>query len=469
MGLTVYGGGGKPEEEKTVTAGTSTKVVTPSEGKTIKKVTVNPTPSQSKSVTPNESAQTVSPDSGKLLSSVSVGAIHTEEKTITAGTSATTVTPTSGKYIKKVTVNPTPSQSKTVTPSTSQQTVSPDSGKLLSKVIVKAMEDVTPEVTAQTPVITQIAENLGVTITAPSGTNKQILQGNNTNLLNIKENAKKEGAYVWKKCSVQKELAETTKSNVYISTGASGGASYTYIYADSYSVDLDTGIFTLNNPQTYAGQVMYPPSVLKGKYIIAVYASVGDTYTPKTSGKELWFIPSDATLTGGTGYGRAGTVTSYKVNTLKSILDFVVSDDPTAYPDGGEQGGYWYEKVVGIDVILSLFGCTKYVVDKIIPASNISSVDVTPFNHTLGEIPKCALLRANRHSASTDGYWEIIEGFGSNIEVNAGYSTMYTGYNGGQYAYNSYPPNMTENTIGFRCSSVMRAMAGIEYTLITMA
>ena len=46
----------------------------------------------------------------------------------------------------------------------------------------EAMEDVTPEVTAQTPVITQIAENLGVTITTPSGTNKQILQGNNANL-----------------------------------------------------------------------------------------------------------------------------------------------------------------------------------------------------------------------------------------------------------------------------------------------
>lgn len=44
------------------------------------------------------------------------------------------------------------------------------------------VEDVTPEVTAQTPVINQIAENLGVTITTPSGTNKQILQGNNANL-----------------------------------------------------------------------------------------------------------------------------------------------------------------------------------------------------------------------------------------------------------------------------------------------
>ena len=44
MGLTVYGGGGKPEEEKTVTAGTSVMEVLPSSGKTMKKVTINPAP-----------------------------------------------------------------------------------------------------------------------------------------------------------------------------------------------------------------------------------------------------------------------------------------------------------------------------------------------------------------------------------------------------------------------------------------
>lgn len=43
-------------------------------------------------------------------------------------------------------------------------------------------ENVKTEVEYQTPIITQIAENLGVTITTPSGTNKQILQGNNANL-----------------------------------------------------------------------------------------------------------------------------------------------------------------------------------------------------------------------------------------------------------------------------------------------
>ena len=60
----------KPEEEITVTAGTEVKEVLPSSGKTIKKVTVNPTPSQAKSATPSASQKTVTPDSGKLLNKV---------------------------------------------------------------------------------------------------------------------------------------------------------------------------------------------------------------------------------------------------------------------------------------------------------------------------------------------------------------------------------------------------------------
>ena len=72
MSVIVKGGGGKPEEEKTVTAGTSAIEVLPSSGKVMKKVTVNPTPSETKTVTPKASKQTVSPSSGKLLSKVTV-------------------------------------------------------------------------------------------------------------------------------------------------------------------------------------------------------------------------------------------------------------------------------------------------------------------------------------------------------------------------------------------------------------
>lgn len=51
-------------------------------------------------------------------------------------------------------------------------------------------ENVTPEVTAQVPIIQGIADNFGVEITTPSGSNKEILRGNNVNLQNINQNAK---------------------------------------------------------------------------------------------------------------------------------------------------------------------------------------------------------------------------------------------------------------------------------------
>ena len=65
-------GGGKPEEEKTVTAGTSVIEVLPSSGKTMKQVTINPTPTESKSVTPTASELIVTPSEGKHLSQITV-------------------------------------------------------------------------------------------------------------------------------------------------------------------------------------------------------------------------------------------------------------------------------------------------------------------------------------------------------------------------------------------------------------
>lgn len=181
--------GGKPEEEKTVTAGTSAVTVDPTKGKTMKRVTVNPTPSQAKTVTAGTNDVTVNPDNGKLLSQVTVAPTPSQTKTVTAETGNVTVLPDSGKLLSKVTVAPTPTQSKSVTPSTSQQTVTPDAGKHLSSVVVEAVEDVTPEVTAQSGLIESIAKEFDVSITTPSGTNKKKLQTNNENLSKIKNGA----------------------------------------------------------------------------------------------------------------------------------------------------------------------------------------------------------------------------------------------------------------------------------------
>lgn len=68
--MAFYRCGGKPEEEKTVTAGTTAKEVLPNVGKTMKKVTINPTPTQAKTVTAEMSPITVIPDDGKYLNKV---------------------------------------------------------------------------------------------------------------------------------------------------------------------------------------------------------------------------------------------------------------------------------------------------------------------------------------------------------------------------------------------------------------
>lgn len=99
---------GKPEEERTVTAGTSAVTVEPTKGKTMKKVTVDPTPSQTKTVTARTGNVNVTPDSGKLLSGVTVKPTPTQEKTVTSTTSEQTVLPDSGKHLSKVTVEAIP-------------------------------------------------------------------------------------------------------------------------------------------------------------------------------------------------------------------------------------------------------------------------------------------------------------------------------------------------------------------------
>lgn len=149
MSVIVKGGGGKPEEEKTVTAGTSVIEVIPSSGKTMKKVTVNPTPSQSKTVSPSTSQQTVSPDAGKLLSQVIVNAMASgalSDITVSSAGLITAQVGTSGYLASgtKKTKQLTTQAAKTWTPTTSDQSIS--SGRYLTgKQTIKGDADLLPE------------------------------------------------------------------------------------------------------------------------------------------------------------------------------------------------------------------------------------------------------------------------------------------------------------------------------------
>lgn len=206
-----------------MTAGTSTKYVTPDNGKYLTEVDVYPTPTQSKSVAPTTSQQTISPDSGKHLSSVVVSAIQTQTKevspttqgltvkpdtgkyltevtvnplstqakTTTAGTTTKTIYPDSGSYLTAVTVYPTPTQAKTVTPETQQKIVTPDSGKYLSSVTVEAvptLESQTPGTAVATDILSgKIAWVAGAQVTGsmPDQSSKDSLGGINANYPNV--------------------------------------------------------------------------------------------------------------------------------------------------------------------------------------------------------------------------------------------------------------------------------------------
>lgn len=91
-------------EETTYTPTAAGKIITPSSGKYLSKVTVDPVPTETQSVKPTASAQTVTPTAGKFLSSVAVSAVPTQTKTVTPTESAQTYYPDAGKFFSAFTV-----------------------------------------------------------------------------------------------------------------------------------------------------------------------------------------------------------------------------------------------------------------------------------------------------------------------------------------------------------------------------
>lgn len=73
------------------------------------------------------------------------------------------------------------------------------------------------------------------------------------------------------------------------------------------------------------------------------------------------------------------------------FVDFVVNDTETAYPDGGMQEGYWYEKVVD-GIPLSVFESSKYAIDTFTLTSDTKARDYS-ISHSLGSTPKFVFLK----------------------------------------------------------------------------
>ena len=202
---------------------------------------------------------------------------------------------------------------------------------------------------------------------------------------------KKSGQYVWKKCRLDETLTTvishtgpTPKGcNVYFLT--ENTVAY---YSDDYQVNND-GTITLINATSISiastSQIEALQNAIAGKYIVASYNSPYSRYetTPTESGEYLIQVGSDVGCGSGGGFIslHSGTWTVYSGSIEKTLLEYIVSDQENAYPDGGEKDGYWYEKVVecvaGID-----FG-------EITLASTAASVTV---NHSLGTVPSWVAL-----------------------------------------------------------------------------
>lgn len=234
----------------------------------------------------------------------------------------------------------------------------------------EAIEDVTPEVTAQTPMISQILSNLGFTADSASGTNKQKLQTNNANLAKISDYLP-HGAYVWKKYD-KREFSANVNT---ISTGFTlylfnhGNSDYV---GDFSFVDEDYLIGTVINLNVEATEDI-TLTLLPNNKVDCQSASI-DSWSYSKTTRTITFSSSDI-------YGNSISLLLNSAN-FNHFLSYVTAEDISKYPDGAvHTDGYWYEKVVegiaGID-----FG----------EVTLNTAVNTVTVNHNLGVVPSFVAL-----------------------------------------------------------------------------
>ena len=185
-----------------------------------------------------------------------------------------------------------------------------------------------------------------------------------------------------------------------------------------------------------------------------------------------------------------------------TFVDYVTADSADAYPNGGMQDGYWYELVkegipytganpltigesgatipantlletalqivsgVQAGVDLSVFGCTKYAVDKFTPSSNIAAGGTV--SHSLGQEPRIAIVTSNRSKVTNArSLTEAALLWGSNIGDQYAISLY---WNGSFIASrDSYMGWATSTYVRFIESSDTNYtwQKGVEYTVFT--
>lgn len=250
--------------------------------------------------------------------------------------------------------------------------------------------------------------------------------------------AKKEGAYVWKKSTKPITLHFTQTSGAW-------GTPIT-LQVTSSEIDVNT---------------------LTGEDFVGVKGTCGSYTYEFTSATEFigltYTSPIEYSYSNGiiTIQGTIASVETWSDYTKEGqFLDYVVSDNESAYPYGGEQGGYWYEKVVeGID--LSALGCTKAVTEKITPSSTTSRI-----YHSLGITPKIVIVTTESTAVGrydTQGF--IVAPF--SLKTSATELLL-----GGTYDYYSGAGDISNHSVSSLTSEYIDIdesfTAGVEYIVTTI-
>ena len=288
--------------------------------------------------------------------------------------------------------------------------------------------------------------------------NKTQLQSNNIELNKILQNVldlpnvediaedASSGLYVWKKFESYPDLLITNPSFIPLTEKgnptlvlSSANFDLSYITKKNYKTFLDGFICNDVNKFYSNENELY--------FMAGGYNQYSTDYDEKTrtvtfSGNFDYSFKRDL-------FTKQGTFTLIKED--RPFLNYVVSDEPNAYPDGGEQDGFWYEKVPDL-------GFQKIAVDKIV--STIAGVGAKEFPHSLQIKPNFYIIYT--HENLDLGY---INGASASIgEVDFHISLKRSGGNS-QTSYCANPCTDTKVTFNSSASSLA---TGIEYTLITM-
>ena len=145
-----------------------------------------------------------------------------------------------------------------------------------------------------------------------------------------------------------------------------------------------------------------------------------------------------------------------------TFLDYIVSDKETAYPDGGEKGGYWYERV-SEGITPGMFGCTKMAVDTLILTAD-TKLSTYTVNHSLGKIPKVILVIAE--TAPTVA-WRLNRCLCDNSGQGTSANCVMSYYNSG-LVNNTYLVNSITNSSFILYATVLFFRENVTYNIITM-